>query len=211
MQEPNPERVANPWRRRFYLVLIAWLVSTFLLSITAVRGVVAYPLYVHDEQAAGEVAYVMADGEAYWERLRAASDLFHWKRVTRIAILDEERSAGYNFIQRKSNTRYERAVDYLALFGVPNDRVSGIQENESAWMGSLSEAQGFAVEHPNIKKVVVVTSAPHTRRSKLCFQRSLASNVDVQIYAASAPQQSSEIRSPLWIEYVKLVVYWVAA
>jgi uncharacterized SAM-binding protein YcdF (DUF218 family) len=207
----NPSR-ALVWRQRFYLVVAAWLLSTLLMSFPTVRAVVAYPLYVNDEQASGEVAYVMADGEAYWERLRAASDLYHWHRIKKIAILEETRTSGYNFVRKKSDTRLERAVDYLALYGVPSESVSSVPANESAIFGSMSEAQGFAAQFPEVKQVVVVTSAPHTRRSLLCFQRSFKKKgVKIQVYSASKPEDSTELNGSLWVEYVKLAVYLFVA
>ena len=201
----------NKWRRRFWLAIFAWMLTSVLMSFPEVRGVVAYPLYAHDENASGEVAYVMADGPAYWERLRAASDLYHMERVNRIVVLNETRSDGYNFILKKSNTRFERSIAYLGLFGVPANAIESIPEVTNAKMGSMSEANSFANTFPETKNIVVVTSAPHTRRSKLCFQRAFKSNANVSVYSASKPPESSEIMGALWIEYVKLVVYFVAA
>ena len=206
----NPER-ALVWRKRFYLIVAAWLLSTVLMSFPTVRAFVAYPLFVNDQQATGEIAYVMAGGEAYWERLRAASDLYHWHRIKKIAILEETQSASYNFVRKKSDTRLERAMDYLALYGVPGEVVSAVPASDSAMFGSMSEAQGFAAKFPDVNQVVVVTSAPHTRRSLLCFQRALTRDCEVSAYAATPLGDSSEIASPIWIEYVKLVVYLFVA
>ena len=188
-----------------------WIASTFLLSSSTVRGFLIWPLYVSDAEASGEVAYVMADGPAVWERLRAASDLYHWGRVKRIVLLEEVQMAGYNFVRQQSDTRVQREIDYLELHGVSPEKIDTIPQIDNAAMGSLSEARQFAKFMPNVKSVVVVTSAPHTRRSKLCFVRSLPVEVSVSSYAASVPAQSDEIRSPIWWEYGKLIVYWVSA
>ena len=169
----------NIWRRRCAIVVVAWLVSIVLMSLSSVRALVATPLYAHDANAQGEVAYVMADGPAYWERLRAASDLYHWKKIKRIIILNETGSAGYNFVRQQSDTRYQKAIDYLELYGVPEDKVLTIEPQPNAFFGSLSEAQAVAKTFPEIKSIVVVTSAPHTRRSLICFQRSCQSDVAI--------------------------------
>ena len=58
--EHRPSRVR--WRRRFFALLVLWLLSEALLSHPAIRGLVAAPLVVHDQRASGEVAYVMAEG-----------------------------------------------------------------------------------------------------------------------------------------------------
>ncbi len=198
------------WKRRCCWLVVVWILSTVLMSIPFVRGLVALPLYVHHPDATGQAAYVMADGHAYWERLRAASDLFHRKQVAQIIILDEAEPAGFNFEREQIDTRTQRAIDYLALFGVPNECVETIPIQSSAF-GSLSEARGFAKQYPGINRVVVVTSAPHTRRSLLSFRRSLSDSVSVEVYSASSPANSAEISVPLWQEYAKLIVYFFVA
>jgi hypothetical protein len=170
------------------------------------------PLYVHDKDAAGDVAYVMADGSAYLERLRAASDLFHLNRVPIIYILDEHRPAGYNFVSKRLESVAERAIASLETFGVPKDAIRTVTAQDNALMGSLSEAVAVQRILPkSVDQIVVVTSAPHTRRSRMCFQRSLASEVQIKIYSASIPLDSDELHEPIFHEYFKLFVYYFLA
>ena len=201
------------WRRRCFVVLFLWLLTTVLLANTAVRAVISYPLFVHQADATGEVAYVMAGGgDPYRERLRAAADLYHMKQVERILILAESQSAGYNFVKGKTDTRLERATDYLQkMEGVPESVIQSVPESENAWFGSLSEARGVARYHPDLESIVVVTSAPHTRRSGFCFRRSFPGQTKIQVYAASPPIASEEINSPIWVEYAKFLVYFFVA
>ncbi len=199
------------WRR---LALIAgcWVVMVALPSQRNVRGWLCLPLYMHQEDARGDVAYVMAGGFAYFERLRAASDLIHMHRVSEIYLLDEQQSVGFDFVQHRLQPKVEQAKAYLGLLGVPSECIHVVPEFPNALMGSLSEAQMFAAHLPDaVSDVVVVTSAPHTRRSLMCFQRSLRLSVTVQVYAASEPSQSSEVYMPLWHEYLKLLVYFIFA
>src|SRR5690606_7422954 len=92
-------------------------------SLTIVRGWLTIPLYVHHKDAHGEVAYVMADGFAYFERLRAAADLYHMDQIEAIYITDEHRSAGYDFVAHRSQTRSEQAIGYLGHLGVDEEHV----------------------------------------------------------------------------------------
>lgn len=201
----------NKWRRRFWLVLAAWLLSNFLMSFDTVRAVVAFPLVVDDPGASGEAAYVMADGYAYMERLRMASDLYHMRQVPKILLLNEQENSGYNFSQHRSESRVERAMDYLELHGVPKEIIQTIDVQPPVTFGSLSEARAVASQFPELKRIVVVTSAPHTRRSRMCFRRSCAEDVRVQVVSASAASESAEIDEPIWIEYVKLAIYFFVA
>ena len=206
-----PASKPNRWRRRFCGLFAACLVVTFRSSRHEVRALAILPLYAHDDNARGDAAYVMADGHAYAERLNAASDLYRLGRVPRIIILDEQGSEGYDFVPQELPTRVDRAKAYLVWFGVPAKSISTIPVRPNAPFGSLSESRQLAEDEPDIKSLVVVTSAPHTRRSRLCFRRSFPENIDVQIYSASTPRRSAEIDAPIWIEYVKFAVYYLVA
>jgi hypothetical protein len=176
-----------------------------------VRGFLALPLYVNDEDASAEAAYVMADGFAYWERLHAASDLYNMRRIDRIILLDEQQRHMYNFVKQRSDTVVDRAIDYLQWNGVPREKIVTVPVDENAIFGSLSEAQTVSRSMPELQSIVVVTSAMHTRRSRLCFRRSFHSDVRVQVYAPGGPSESWEIGSPIWIEYLKMLIYYFAA
>jgi hypothetical protein len=49
------------------------------------------------------------------------------------------------------------------------------------------------------------------RRSVLAFERSLPQGVPVQPYAATTMINSYELHHPIWLEYLKLMVYYVIA
>lgn len=176
------------------------------------RAILVWPLYVHHEHAAGQKAYVMADGHAYPERLRAAADLYHMHRVQEIFILDERAPSHYNFVKQKMSTQVENAIGFLEHLGVPRKAIQFIEEPQGHWLSSLAEAQSMSAHlQDNADRLVIVTSAPHTRRSLLCFQRSMPAKVVVQVYSASGPLDSAELYAPIWQEYVKLAVYFFAA
>ncbi len=190
---------------------LAWVVFVALPSLKIVRAVLIQPLYVHHEEASGEVAYVMADGYAYLERLRAASDLYHMGRVKEIYLLNERRSSGYDFVSRKLLSNAERAIGYLEHLGVERQAVRLIDAEESSLMSSLSEAEAMAEVAPRFKSVVVVTSAPHTRRSLLCFQWSFPSETKITVFSATRAIESAELYAPISHEYFKLLVYYLFA
>ena len=198
---------ARRWKKRFLLLLVLWLMSTILMSLPGVRGWVSRPLYVSNAGASGDCAYVMADGFAYWERLHAAADLYHMKRVPRIVIPGENSVTRYSFVRQRSETMSQRATEFLKSLGVPPDVVSTLPTEAAPLLGSWSEARAFAKHEGSAKQVIVVTSAPHTRRSLLCFNRALPKNVDVTVFAATGPSASAEVFNPIWLEYLKLAGY----
>jgi uncharacterized SAM-binding protein YcdF (DUF218 family) len=64
---------------------------------------------------------------------------------------------------------------------------------------------------PDIKKLVLVSSAPHMRRSLLAFRRVLPPDLSIVSSPASSFGTSYEYFYPLRIEYLKLAVYAVVA
>jgi uncharacterized SAM-binding protein YcdF (DUF218 family) len=101
---------------------------------------------------------------------------------------------------------------YLETCGVPKGAIRTVAAQDNALMGSLSEAHAVQRLLPkNVDQIVVVTSAPHTRRSRMCFQRALSSDVQIKTYSASIPLHSDELYGPLSHEYFKLFVYYFLA
>ncbi len=111
-------------RRLAGWMLLGWCACVLLPSFKSVRAYLAWPLYVHDAEARAENAYVMADGFAYQERLRAAADLYHMGKIQHIFIMREQQPAGYNFELGRLQTVTEQAFDFLELLNVPTSVVS---------------------------------------------------------------------------------------
>lgn len=192
-------------------VLAAVLLLVVLPSFKQSRALLAWPLYIHHPDASAELAYVMSGGPASFERLLAASDLYHTEKISEIAIENESHTSSYNYLTNQSESRSDRCVEYLVMRGVPRDRVRLIPPRSSSRFGSLREAQNVAQAINHLDQLIVITSPAHTRRSELAFKRSLPNTVDVRVYAASDLTGSDEIFSPLWIEYIKLAVYIIIA
>ena len=206
-----------PGRRRvagaLALTLLAFLAFGVAPGVTAVRHVLSAPLIVHHPEARGDAVYVMQGGLASEERLRAAADLFHMGRVPRIYLLRDDNRSYYSFAERRSMTRTEWMLSYLGWLGIPRDRVILIDDDPSAMLGSLHEADLARARLPkDVHRLVVVTSPVHTRRSGLAFRRRLGpGRVEVVTYAAIDWSLSAETFAPLWLEYLKFAVYVVIA
>jgi uncharacterized SAM-binding protein YcdF (DUF218 family) len=209
--EPTTSRNSRRWRNAFVFILMLWIGSSILLSTTWFRAWVSYPLHVSNMTTNAEVAYVMSDGHAYWNRLYAASDLYHMGRIQDIAIQENPTTSRYDFVSGSSQTVTQRSVRYLEALGIPEDRIVTVKGKHSPALGSWSEAQAFANEFPNTTNIVVVTSSPHTRRSLLCFERAMPASCHVSVFADALPNEGAELFDPIWHEYGKLAVYWFIA
>ena len=188
-----------------------FLTIIVLPSFPRVRMILASPLVVHDPNACGNACYVLAGGGSIWERLDAAADLVQMGRVSRIFLMQDNTRGPYSFKANSSWTRTKWSADYLAWRGVPAEKVRWISQAEGMF-GTLTEARTVAKNLPqDVKALVVVSSAPHMRRSVLAFRRSLPTDVQVVPYAATEFATSYEMHHPIWIEYLKLLVYYLVS
>ncbi|MFZ3209107.1 MAG: YdcF family protein [Geobacteraceae bacterium] len=190
---------------------VYWMILVLLSTSTSVRNWLAVPLVVHDENARGNACYVLAGGGSFTERLAAGADLIQMGRVSTLLIMQDNSKGSYSFKANSSWTRTQWAVDYLAWRGIPGDRLTFISATDDLF-GTLKEARAVAKHLPkDVKTLVVVSSAPHMRRTVLAFKRSLPEDVKVVPFAATSFKNSYEMYHPIWIEYLKLLLYYVIA
>ncbi len=191
------------------IVFLSFVAFAIVPSIPKIRTWLAAPLIVSNEGAAGDACYVLAAGNAIWERLAAASDLYHMKRVPKIILMKNENRGAYNFTAQASWTPTQWELAYLASRGVPRDNIVLVEEAKGLF-GTFAEAGNIArVLPPDVRRLVLVTSPPHMRRSLLAFRRMLPKNVTVIPFSATSFITSVEIYDPIWLEYLKLFVYAV--
>ncbi len=201
----------SPVLQYFVAVTIISLAFVILPSYPKTRIIFSAPLVLHNANAGGDACYVLAGGGALWERLDAAADLVQMGRVSRILLAQDNMRGQFSFKANSSWTRTQWIADYLAWRGIPSDRIRWIPQAEG-FFGTLTEARAVAKNLPeDVKTLVVVSSAPHMRRSVLAFKRSLPVVVKVVPYAATEFVNSYEMHHPIWLEYLKLLVYSVVA
>lgn len=208
-----PRLLDRPGIRRLLWLAAAFAVFVLAPNYTPIRHALQWPLVAHDEAAAGDAAYVMQGGLASEERLRAAADLFHMGRVPAIYVLQDDSRSYFSFTEKRSFTRTEWVLSYLGWLGVPRQRIHVVTDDPSKAWGTLHEADLVKVALPaDVHRLVVVTSPVHTLRSGFTFRRRLAPRgIVVTTYGAIDPSLSAEAFAPLWLEYLKVVVYAVVA
>lgn len=193
------------------LTILFWFSFVVIPSFPSVRNILSAPLVAHDVNARGNTCYVMASGGAIWERLGAAADLLQMGRVDSIVLMKEDTFGQFSFKANASWNRTQWMTDYLAWRGISLHRIIWISQIDELF-GTLKEARAVAKKIPKeVKTLVVVSSAPHMRRSVLAFRRSLPSGVTVVPYAATEFENSYERHHPIWLEYFKLLIYYVIA
>jgi len=198
------------YSRRFIIGSIAAFSFAFVVlpSIPQVRRLLSRPLVVTNPAAQGDACYVLCGGGAMWERLDAAADLIQTGRVKHVMLMRDDARSQYSFKSGSSWTRSQWMADYLAWRGVPAGKIVWVPQ-AGGLLGTSAEAKAVAAILPrDVGTLVVVSSAPHMRRCLLAFRRSLASRTAVVPYAATSFEDSFEMHHPIWLEYLKLLVYY---
>ena len=192
-----------------FAAIVFWVIFVLLPSLTPVRRVLATPLIARDPGGNADAAYLLAGGDAFRERLSAAVSCFHAGRVPLLILQRDDRpSALHHSGERWTATEW--AVAYLEWRGVPRDRILVIAPGPRRGLGTASEARNVASNLPaGTQQLLLITSAAHTRRTLLVFRRRLPRGVKPIPRPATPYTVSLELHRPLWIEYVKLLVYVV--
>ena len=197
--------------RRLGLALGLWALLVALPEWPWLRTWLAWPLDVHTVDPRGEVAYVLGSGSlSIGERLHAAADLWHEKRVRRILLPADGRLGRFDFNVGRSRTVDEWSRAELEWLGVPADAVERV-EVADAWLDTAAEAEAVrGAMASKVHRLVLVSSPVHLRRARLAFERVLGPQFQIETHAASALPDGPDFHRPLWLEYLKLLVYAVA-
>jgi len=196
-------------RKLVVLVILSCFFSAVISSIPQLRVILYSPLVVSDKNPRGDACYILAGGNAIWERLNAAADLYHMNYIQQIFLMQISGGGPYNFSTSEHWPQTQWAVSWLIWKGIPQDCITVVPEVDGP-MGTLAEARNIAQllsKHTHIRQLVLVTSAPHTRRSLLAFRKTLSPSITVTPYAATAINHSAELLEPIWLEYFKLLTY----
>lgn len=193
----------------FLVLLFAWIL---LAWFAAARLVVEKPL------ESADAILILSGSSVYFERTQKAAELYKKGVAPKILLTDDGGRAGWSRLEQRNPPYVELAQKELIKQGVsPAD----IEILRPPVTGTIYEAQLLRkkLEETNWKRVLIVTSAYHTRRSLRTFETVLAEN-KTEIGIESAPT-GQETPPPFiwWLsrfgwevvagEYVKSAYYWV--
>jgi uncharacterized SAM-binding protein YcdF (DUF218 family) len=203
-------------KRRRLVFLIAFLTAVAVWPIIAWAG--ARLLIVKSDLASADAIVVMSGSATYRERAAWAARLYREGRAPIVILTNDSLKSGWDNKEQRNPYFYELAARELQQQGVPESKiqvVSGIA------LGTYEESLGvrdYAGAH-QLKRLLVVTSAYHTRRA-LWSLRHACEGSDIEIGIDSpAPGWQTPAPSRWWWrrwgwkvvagEYVKLIYYWM--
>jgi len=197
------------------------------LLLIAIVGAVAWPLFawvaaqlliVEAKVLAPDAIVVLSGSSTYIERADWAAKLYSWNRAPLIILTDDKLISGWDRKEERNPFFYELAAREMQKRGVPAERIAVVSEPAlGTYYESLNVCE-YATTH-KFKKLLIVTSAYHSRRALWSMRRACErSQIEIGV---STPDPGWQTPSPWkwwmgrwgWkvvaVEYVKLIYYWI--
>jgi len=195
-------------------ILLLFLVWLFLAPFLAERLIIEKPLETAD------AILVLAGSHTYIERTQKAAELFKRGVSRKIYLTDDGEQAGWSRIEQRNPAFVELARNSLISQGVPTENIEILEPQVT---GTIYEARILSekVKSDNLKSLLMVTSAYHTRRAFSTFQRIFTENNQSTELGIVSPPTGEQTPPPYrwWLakfgwqivagEYVKSIGYWV--
>ena len=126
------------------------------------------------------------------DRLWQALDLYFSGKVKKILI-----SGDSGYITDRGLHEAEQLKDLLITWNIPEEDIIVEGKSKNTYENALESVKILKNDYPEYKKIILVTSAFHMRRSKACFEKQ---NLMVTVY--STDQFTGGKRAYHWDEYI---------
>jgi len=207
-------RAKGKAKRKRLVLLIALLGAIVLGPILAWAG--AHLLIVKSDLASADAIVVMSGSSTYLERADWAARLYREGRAPVIILTNDSLISGWDKKEQRNPYFYELAARELQKRGVPETKIQVVSDIA---LGTYEESVGvrdYATAH-QLKRLLVVTSAYHTRRTLWSLRHACeGSGIEIGIDSPPPGWQTPAPSSWWWRrwgwkvvagEYVKLIYY----
>ena len=192
--------------------------SSALLVWVLIAPYLAKILIVEKPLKKADAILILGGSATYIERTQKAAELYRNNVSDKILLTDDGERGGWNQREETNLKFVELARRSLTAGGVPAQNIEILEPQVAA---TIDEARLLAdtAKARNLKKILLVTSAYHTRRALWIFEKT-AANDQIEI-GIESPETGIETAAPpmWWItprgwqnvggEYVKFVYYWM--
>ncbi|MFS8085588.1 MAG: YdcF family protein [Acidobacteriota bacterium] len=213
---PRTFKVASRAGRRRRTLLIAGLSAVVLWPLFA--WLAARWLIVKADLPSADAIVVLSGSSTYRERTAWAAKLYREGRAPIVILTNDSLISGWNNAEERNPYFYELAEKELQQGGVPAEKIQVVSDIA---LGTYEESLGlrdYATAH-SLKRLLVVTSAYHTRRALWSMRHaSERSGIEVGI-DSPPPGWQTPAPSRWWLrrwgwrvvagEYVKMIYYWM--
>ena len=202
--------------RRFKIIL------AFLLLFAAwvvVAPFLAESLIVEKPLQQADAILVLSGSANYGERTQKAAELFGKGVAPLVFLTDDGTRGGWSRAEQRNPPFVELARKNLVAAGVPAENIEILEPRVA---GTIDEAEllGKTVRQRNLNRVLLVTSAYHTRRTLWTFKKVISSKDENTVIGIESAPPGIQTPMPAfwWLdptgwqtvagEYVKGAYYW---
>ena len=177
-------------------------------------------LTVEKPLPSADAIFVLSGSDAYGERTDEAARLFKEKIAPKIFLTNDGLKGGWNQKEQRNPYFIERARWRLIALGVPSEAIEMLPEIVTGTNDEANLLVKVSAER-NLKSLLLVTSAYHTRRTLWTFERVVSKNNSPLEIGIEFPSdgRNTPSRTGWWFsikgwetvgtEYVKTVYYWL--
>ncbi len=195
----------------FFIGFAAWI---------ALSSMAASYLAVEKPLQSADAIFVLSGSDAYIERADEAAKLFKEQIAPKIFLTDDGLKGGWNQKEQRNPYFVERARWKLIAQGVPAEAIETLPVIVEGTNDEANLLVKVSAER-NLKSLLLVTSAYHTRRTLWTFERVVSRSNSPLDIGIKFPPGEEKILSPFswWLsikgwktvgaEYVKIVCYWL--
>ena len=188
----------------FLLLSLLWLVSWI-----GARALIVSAPFEH-----ADAIVVLSGSSTLFERTQHAARLYSQNRAQRILLTTDNQQGGWSTAEQRNPYFHEIAVKELTRLGVPSQNIEVVRPPVSSTWDEAQLISQYAKTH-NLRSILIVTSAYHSRRSLWTF-RTLLPETQVGLDPVETGIQTP--RPATWwlhargwqlvfVEYLKLIYY----
>ncbi len=197
------------------------IILTLLLGLllwVAFAPFLAKCLVVEKPLEKADAIMVLGGSATYIERTQKAAEIYHTAIADKILLTDDGNRGGWNKAEQTNLKFVELARRNLVSQGVPAEKIEVLPSTVDA---TIDEANLLAktAQTENLHKILLVTSAYHTRRALWIFEKT-AANLPIEFGIESPPTGIETPPPQMWWtkprgwqsvggEYLKFVYYWM--
>ena len=208
-----------PFYRSLWILTPLALVAFVIVISGALFRIMGDMIVVDDSPILSDAVVVLCSGLEYYPRLIQAAELYRQGLAKNVVINGNRKTDTLRELERKGFKKccpwYADSVSILTMFGVPEDKILRIS-NEDAY-DTVSEAGVVGRELINRKwtAVIITTSKFHSRRAKFIWQKMYKKRLAIVMVSAKTDPYDpnswwKDGRQIRWVlsEYGAWIFYW---
>jgi uncharacterized SAM-binding protein YcdF (DUF218 family) len=175
-------------------------------------------LIVKSELPVADAIVVLSGSSTYLERADWAARLYREGRAPVVILTDDKLISGWNRAEERNPYFYELAAKELQNRGVPAEKIRIVSQPALGTYYESLNVREYATSH-RLKRLLVVTSAYHSRRALWSMRRACeGTGMEIGVDGPSPGWQTPSAWT-WWMhrwgwkvvagEYVKLIYYWM--